>query len=464
MSSSMSNTHPSTPEPLQMCQIDACKKKSSSALLEYQESEGGSSIVLDDCVLYAEGGGQPADFGFVQNIPVVDVQKVPSSSPYPSTAVRVTLKGQLPQEMTTVGTMLECEVNWQRRYDHMQQHTAQHLLSALAYRHFKADTVGWALGSDSVTVDLMSTPPITPAQIEELEGLVNAQIRLGTNVEWVVKPREAIVGNGDSGDDDSKDSTQQESSSDPILKSLRGAPKGAAADIPFLRLVHIDSLDLNPCGGTHLTRLSEIQMLKIIGTEKDRGATRLRFVAGQRCINLLQNCLLRESALTSMLASPPPTHVSKIEKVFQEKKVLEKQIKTLSSEIALGIGSSLASLLSNNNRVIIHHRHGADLAMLSAIADSVMASGCDASILNNSLIFLSGDAELKPEKAPSSSSSSSKGKGGGKGKDETVIPPPSSSFFFFIIIIKWVTLCYYLTTTSQCFWSLYAYRIQGDCR
>ena len=155
------------------------------------------------------------------------------------------------------------------------------MLSAVAFKAFTAETVGWSLGPDSVTVDLRAAALLTKPQLVELEALTNAQVRAGVAVDWTLRTREEIAS----------------------MEEMRGMVKGAAAELSHLRIVSIAGLDLNPCGGTHLRSASEIQLLKIIGVESDKGATRVRFVAGDRALAYFSRCVEREASLCTSLCT-----------------------------------------------------------------------------------------------------------------------------------------------------------------
>jgi Ser-tRNA(Ala) deacylase AlaX len=219
---------------LSICQQDSYLKRSVNRVVSCSPSTVVANefeVVLEDSVLYPEGGGQPSDFGTLNGVPVTSVEKFTGENP--GTYVKVTLSK--PVEM---GTDVESVVDWDRRFDHMQQHTAQHLLSGVANKLFSLETVGWNLGSDYVTVDLCLPGGglLSEEQIAALESAINAEIRRGAAVNFVVKSR-----------DDVASGVVAEDAGSEI--AIRGAPKGAASELESLRLVCIAGLDANPCGG-----------------------------------------------------------------------------------------------------------------------------------------------------------------------------------------------------------------------
>jgi Ser-tRNA(Ala) deacylase AlaX len=209
-------------------------------------SDGGRTYaVLADTVLYPEGGGQPADRGWIGEVAVLDVQKAADGiRHYCGAAI--------------AGGPVSLRLDWRRRYDHMQQHTAQHLLSALAQDRHGIATTSFHLGGEVSDVEL-DAPALAPTLLEELEEEVAAEVRAARPVtaRRVTPERYATL---------------------PRTRS-RGLPPGHLGDV---RLVEIEGIDLSTCGGTHLASTAEIEAVKLLGTEPMRGGTRLYWVAGAR--------------------------------------------------------------------------------------------------------------------------------------------------------------------------------------
>jgi alanyl-tRNA synthetase len=168
------------------------------------------------------------------------------------------------------------------------------------------------------------------------------------------------------------------------ISTLRGAPKGAALELNELRMVKIDGLDLNPCGGTHLRSLAEINVLKIISTEKDRGNLRVSFIAGNRAISYFSQCLKRENAMCGVLSAPPKDHFACIDKLLRERRETGKKLDVVSQELAVLWGKELAND-SRYNGIIAVHRSGSDLKFLIKAASTVLELNAAA------LVFISGD-------------------------------------------------------------------------
>ncbi|GIL93209.1 hypothetical protein Vretifemale_20641 [Volvox reticuliferus] len=204
------------------------------------------------------------------------------------------------------GTTVEVRVDWQRRYDHMQQHTGQHVFSAVADLLLGADTASWELHPldpemhrsgdyGCVAVDL-TVPQISAEQLLELEARANAELRaLRSVTPLVLDPRVAA------------DVERMESlRADPVFRGQLPPPEKIKGG--KLRLINVERLDINACGGTHVRSTGEVQLLKVVGAERTRGHTRVRVMCGGRALMALGGCLTREAALTAKLTCPPVRH------------------------------------------------------------------------------------------------------------------------------------------------------------
>ncbi len=376
------------------CQSDSYRRSSDSVVLSCTKaaplpdtSEASDSftapvevgelyeVLLSDCIFYAEGGGQPSDCGTVNGYNIRDVCREHVDSP------NIVVVVNLPAPFS-VGATVHCEVDWVRRYDFMQQHTAQHLFSAVAHKLLGADTEGWALGSEDVTVDLTlsaasdssrgsgkAASSLGMEQLAVVEKEVNAMIRQGCAVDWHVYPQEEIAEmmkameleqqqqkKEDNAEQPTSTTSTKTATTTPTTTTnnsgaappsssaslLRGAPKGAALLMSQLRMVRIAGLDLNPCGGTHLRGVGELQLLKLSGCERERGGVRVHFLAGQRAVAALGACLQREQQLSVALSAPPRQHAEAVSRVLREKRELLKRFEAAEDELAVYLGTALA--------------------------------------------------------------------------------------------------------------------------
>ncbi|MEA3376867.1 MAG: DHHA1 domain-containing protein [Chloroflexota bacterium] len=215
--------------------------------------DGRPAVVLDRTAFYPASGGQPADAGVLGGVPVVDVVARESDG-----AIVHVLSQEL-SDQTVAG-----QVDWERRFDHMQQHTGQHILSAAFEKELGAETVGFHLGGDSSTIDL-DVPGLKMEDVEPVEALANEMVWADREVAvrfvgWdalaalCVEPPPDVEG--------------------PIRLIVIPGPRGEAGT----------EFDVNPCGGTHVARTGEIGTIKIVGLEHRGDQTRVTFLCGGRAL------------------------------------------------------------------------------------------------------------------------------------------------------------------------------------
>jgi len=303
-----------------------------TCVLHTGEEQGRPFAVLADTIFYPEGGGQPCDLGTLSGRRVLDVQKRDGE-------IRHYTEGALP-----VGPAL-LVLDWARRFDHMQQHTGQHLLTAVAQDQFQWATTAFHLGGAVCDIELAS-PSLSPVALERLEEAVAAEIRAHRAVaaRWV-----------------SPEGYSQEQ-----VRS-RGLPEGHAGDI---RLVAIAGVDLNTCGGTHLRHTGEIEALKLLGTESIRGGTRLFYVAGGRARHRLGVHEQRTAALRALLGAPDEELVPTLQARLDQLLALEKRLRRTEEELAESLSTGLAA---RPGALVEAHLEGRDAGFLQKLARGILA-------------------------------------------------------------------------------------------
>jgi alanyl-tRNA synthetase len=291
------------------------------------EDRGRAFVVLADTILYPEGGGQPADRGAVAGVDVVDVQKAGGE-------IRHFLAGPPPSGRVTV------ELDWARRFDHMQQHTGQHLLTAVAERLFGWHTTAFHLG-DRVSDIELDTPGIVAEKLVALEDAVAAEVRAARRV-----------------------TTRRVSEAEYASMAVRsrGLPEGHAGDV---RLVEIEGIDLNTCGGTHCSSTAEIESLKLLGTEPMRGGTRLFYAAGVRLRRLYAAHHERNARMRELLGTSDDELVGRLAAKLEQAKDAERSLRDLEEELAAVSADALAA---QSARVLTAHWPGRTLPFLQRVA------------------------------------------------------------------------------------------------
>jgi len=295
------------------------------------EEQGRPFVVLADTILYPEGGGQPADRGWIGGMAVEDVRTVEGKT-------RHYLAGPPPAGYVRV------ELDWTRRFDHMQQHTGQHLLTAVAEQRFGWHTKAFHLGEQFSDIEL-DTPTITPEQLTELEEAVAAEIRAARPVTARrVTPEEYVA----------------------LPVRTRGLPEGFTGDI---RLVQIVGMDLNTCGGTHVRSTAEVEGLKLLGTEGMRGGTRLFYVAGVRLRRLLAAYHERNARLRQLVGTSDEELAAGVSAKLEQLKDAQRSVRALEEELGGAVAGALAA---RPDRLVDGHWPGRDLSFLQRIAREVV--------------------------------------------------------------------------------------------
>lgn len=313
------------------CQHDAYAREGISRVLKATPAERGWHVWLDDSVLFAEGGGQPSDRGTLDGVPVWSVSATPD--------------GLLHHVAEPVGTgEVKVVVDWARRFDHMQQHSGQHLLTALALARFGWRTTSFHLHEgDLAACDIALDAEPTPSELAALQDDVNAAIREARPV-----------------------TTRLVDQLSDEVRS-RGLPAGHQGPV---RLVEIAGLDVNTCGGTHVRSTAELQALALLGTERIRGGTRLSWVYGGRVLARLAAAEQRTNAAAALLSRGPVDLVACVERVLEDAKTAGKARQAIADELADTLGASLAA----GSGVRILHRDEGDAAFLNRIAAVVLRS------------------------------------------------------------------------------------------
>ncbi|MFT5680411.1 MAG: misacylated tRNA(Ala) deacylase [Myxococcota bacterium] len=317
------------------CQHDAYRRSMVAAILDVIPGEGSVELILADTVLYPEGGGQPDDHGTLDGQPVLGLRKTDRG-----VAHRVATQPS--------GESVEVVVDWARRLDHMQQHTAQHLISAIAADRFNAATTAFHLRADLCDIDLSRT--LSAAEVDALQAAVNAEIRAGRAVGAVEVDPEDL---------------------DAVR--CRKLPDGLTGPV---RLVEIDGIDRNTCGGTHVASTAELQAVVLLEPLSHKGGCKLRYLAGGRVISGLSAANDRETVLSRALSCGPDQHAEAIGRMQAEAKAASRSRKALQMELAGLLGAQLAA--SGQARL---HREDADLGFLGGIASAALRQRPDTTFL-----------------------------------------------------------------------------------
>jgi alanyl-tRNA synthetase len=297
------------------------------SVLASGDDAGRPYVVLDDTILFPEGGGQPPDHGFLNDVEVLDVQKK-------GVEIRHYVAAPVAPGPARV------RLDWDRRFDHMQQHTGQHLLSAVAQDRFGWQTTAFHLGPEVCDVEL-DVRALSPADLEALEEAVAAEIRAA----HAVLPRRV---------------TLDEFRALPVR--TRGLPEDHGGDV---RLIEIEGVDLNTCGGTHLSNTAEIEVVALLSVEPLRGGTRLFFVAGRRARRRLKRHEERNGALRRSLGAPDAGLVDAAKAKVDQLSETQRALRRAEEELAV---AAAEAALAARARVVHAHFEGRDMAFVQTVA------------------------------------------------------------------------------------------------
>lgn len=251
-----------------------------------QDESGQNYVVLAQTAFYPTGGGQPHDLGTIHGEKVINVEEVDDE-----------IRHYIDKPIHSLDKV-SCLLDWKRRFDHMQQHTGQHILSAAFAELFDLPTVSFHLGKSLVSIDL-DTEHISAEQLNAVEQLANEIIleNRPIDVKWV---------------------TENDLDAYPLRKKVQAEGE--------IRLVIIPNFDYNGCGGTHTESTGQVNAIKIMSTEKHRGQTRVHFICGKRVLSQLHHktTIVREA---SQLLSASEEQIGEaIAQLLATKQSLEKSV------------------------------------------------------------------------------------------------------------------------------------------
>ena len=275
-----------------------------ASIVRVATRDGRVGVTLDRTAFYPTSGGQPFDTGTLGPWRVVDVVDEDDGS-----ILHVVEPGsQIPNPESPVpipGQSVRGAIDWPRRFDHMQQHTGQHVLSAAFDRLFGARTVSFHLSADNSTIDIARELPA--GDVAAAEDAANAVV-------WDDRPV-AI-----------KYVTAEEAAKLPLRKEpARGGT---------LRLIDVDTFDLSACGGTHVARTGAIGVIAVAGWERFKGGQRISFVCGGRALRAHRSLRDAIAASVRLLSVLPGELPATIERMQAETKDQKRAIVALQNDLA----------------------------------------------------------------------------------------------------------------------------------
>ncbi len=291
-----------------------------------------AAVTLDRTAFYPTSGGQPFDTGVLGDVPVVEVLDEAGEVVH------------LLDHPLAEGREVEGRVDWTRRFDHMQQHTGQHILSAVFERLSGHRTVSFHMGSELSTIDL--SRDVNADEVARAEDEANRAI-------W-----------------------------DDLPVGIRFASPDEAAAMPLrkesvrtgtLRLIGVPGIDLSACGGTHVASTGAIGAIVVTGWERVKGGARVSFACGGRAVRAHRRLAAVVTGSVRVLSVLPPELPAAIERLQAEAKEQRKAVKALQERLAVFEAEALLASASTVNgvRVIARVLDGYDAAGLKTMASAV---------------------------------------------------------------------------------------------
>jgi len=305
-------------------QKDSYKREIDANIIRINENK----IILDRTIFYPASGGQSADTGNIDNYRVIEVENAANE------VVHIIDRPFILPENNEQTGKVHLKIDWEHRYNNMQQHTGQHLLSAVLLKLHNAETVSSHLGTDENTIDVSVPVELNDEIIHRIELYANS----------LIYSRIPVKSYFPSGNE---------------LNSLKMRRKPKVKE--NIRVVEIEGTDITPCGGTHLSNTGEIAILKIIKAEKYKGMYRIYFLCGRKAfLHYLEN--YRTLVQTADFLSVPLKEVPYRAKNLLDKSIAQsKLIKLLKGKLAeIKIETILKNMLKINNYNFFYYINNID--------------------------------------------------------------------------------------------------------
>ena len=272
---------------------DACALEFDAEVLERRTHEGFPAVVLDRTGFYPESGGQPWDKGVLGGVEVLKVLDLDG-------VILHVLKGDVP------AGRVHGRVDGPTRFDHMQQHTGQHILSQAFFEVLKGETLSFHLGPDVSTLEI-GLRTVSDAELDRVEDRANAVVWENREIKTYFVPEEKI---GE--------------------VPLRRPPKKQG----LLRVVEVADFDHSACGGTHCRRSGEVGQVKVLGYEKIRGNVRFEFLCGARALADYRVKDRGVRRIAGLFSASPNDAAAQVEKMAAGLKGLRKRSRRLEERLA----------------------------------------------------------------------------------------------------------------------------------
>ena len=295
-----------------------------------EEGPKGFEVELDDTAFYPEGGGQPADHGKIGCAVVSDTRRVGG---------RIVHFCDKP---VNVGEKVVCELDWERRYDNMQNHSGEHIFSGLVHKKFGFDNVGFHMDDDLITCDFSGV--MTKEEVADIEREANEAVAANIPVGVLFPSAEEL-----------HDMNYRSK------KELSGK----------VRIVDVPGCDRCACCGTHVRTSGEIGMIKVLSSMKHRGGTRVEFVCGLRAIRDYERRIGEVQKVSALLSAKPFEIGAAVEKTLADLALRDQKI----AELTMKIFEIKSQFMPTGAKVVVLFEEGLTPLELRNYATLLSAKG-----------------------------------------------------------------------------------------
>jgi alanyl-tRNA synthetase len=272
---------------------DSYAREFSAEVIDRRQVDTQPVVILDQSAFYPESGGQPFDTGFLGETCVLKVVEGESGE------LLHFLEREIP-EAHVLG-----RIDWERRFDHMQQHTGQHILSQTFLEVAQAQTLSFHMGQGSSTIDIEMAQPSAP-QLDLAQAMATDIVFQNRAVNILMADKQTLGSLG----------LRKESQREGLI-----------------RIIDIEGFDRSACGGTHVRSTGEVGLICILGYERYKGGIRVEFVAGGRALRVFQNEHELLKKLGRLYSAPSDAIPELAERMLQERMVLARENETLRDQL-----------------------------------------------------------------------------------------------------------------------------------
>ena len=265
----------------------------SARVLSCEKGKNGFAVTLDKTAFFPEGGGQPADTGFIGPAAVRDVQE---------------RNGEIlhyTDQPLTPGGEYACALDWEQRLCRMQNHSGEHIVSGITHKLYGFDNVGFHMGAECMTIDFSGE--LSWEQLTEIETLANRAVRDDLPVE----------------------------ASFPLPEALSALEYRSKLELTQdVRIVEIPGVDRCACCAPHVKRTGEIGLIKLLSAERHRGGVRIELVCGMDALRACRCMQENVTAISGLLSAKRENTAAAVERVLAEQTRLKERVAELSMALA----------------------------------------------------------------------------------------------------------------------------------